>query len=123
MRMLDLFSGIGGFALAAQRVWGDDLEIHAFCEKDEYCQRVLKKHWPDVPIFADVRDVRPFMEDARETMVDNADSLHDDYNNPLDVRWLCQKCHHSWHQTNRAAVRGAGGETPKIDILTGGFPC
>jgi len=49
MRLLDLFSGIGGFALAAQWVWGDDLDIVAFCEKDEYCRRVLAKHWPDVP--------------------------------------------------------------------------
>ena len=32
MRMLDLFSGIGGFALAAEWVWGDELDITGFCE-------------------------------------------------------------------------------------------
>ena len=48
MRMLDLFSGIGGFSLAAQWVWGDDLEIVSFCEIDLFCQQVLKKNWPMV---------------------------------------------------------------------------
>ena len=51
MRHLDLFSGIGGFALAARSVgW----ETVGFCEIDSYCQKVLRKHWPDVPIHGDV---------------------------------------------------------------------
>ena len=58
MRMLDLFSGIGGFALAAQWVWGDDLDIVSFCEIDPFCQKVLKKHWPDVPCCEDVRKIQ-----------------------------------------------------------------
>jgi len=67
--MLDLFSGIGGFALAAQRVWGDDLEIVSFCEMDPFCQKVLKKHWPDVPIEEDIRNVRnPLRETDRYTV-------------------------------------------------------
>jgi DNA (cytosine-5)-methyltransferase 1 len=52
--LLDLFSGIGGFSLAARNVgW----VTSAFCEIDPYCRQVLKKHWPDVPIYEDVRDV------------------------------------------------------------------
>lgn len=54
MRHLDLFSGIGGFALAARVVgW----QTVGFCEIEAYCQKVLRKHWPDVPIYDDVRSL------------------------------------------------------------------
>jgi DNA (cytosine-5)-methyltransferase 1 len=55
MKMLDLFSGIGGFSLAAH--WAG-IETVAFCEQDKYCQQVLKKHWPTVPIHDDVFQLR-----------------------------------------------------------------
>lgn len=53
MKVLDLFSGIGGFSLGLERTGG--FETVAFCEIDPFCQKVLKKHWPDVPIYNDVR--------------------------------------------------------------------
>jgi DNA (cytosine-5)-methyltransferase 1 len=53
MRHLDLFSGIGGFALAVDRVFGD--VEHIFCEIDLFCQAVLKKNWPDSEIQKDIR--------------------------------------------------------------------
>lgn len=49
---LDLFSGIGGFSLAAR--WTGKIETVAFCEIDAFCQKVLKKHWPGVPIYDDI---------------------------------------------------------------------
>jgi len=51
---LDLFSGIGGFALAAD--WAG-FETIGFVEIDPCCQKVLNKHWPDVPVVEDIRDV------------------------------------------------------------------
>ena len=54
LKHLDLFSGIGGFALAASWVWGEEHDIHSFVEIDPFCQKVLKKHWPDVSIHEDV---------------------------------------------------------------------
>lgn len=54
MRLLDLFSGIGGFSYAAEKLIGG-YETVAFCEMDDFCQKVLKKHWPQVPIYDDVR--------------------------------------------------------------------
>jgi DNA (cytosine-5)-methyltransferase 1 len=55
-RHLDLFSGIGGFALACRMVGG--IEPVGFCERDNYCQRVLAKHWPDVPICNDIHEMK-----------------------------------------------------------------
>jgi len=53
MTHLDLFSGIGGFALAADRVFGE--VEHVFCEIDPFCQAVLKKHWPKATIYGDIK--------------------------------------------------------------------
>jgi len=55
MRHLDLFSGIGGFALAAQTVWGEEYKNIGFCDSDKFCQQVLKKHWPNAKIYVDIR--------------------------------------------------------------------
>ena len=50
--MLDLFSGIGGFAIGLERA---GMQTVAFCETEPFCQNVLKKHWPGVPIYDDVK--------------------------------------------------------------------
>jgi DNA (cytosine-5)-methyltransferase 1 len=54
MKVLDLFSGIGGFSLGLERA---GMETVAFCEFDEHAQKVLRKHWPDVPIHSDIREL------------------------------------------------------------------
>jgi DNA (cytosine-5)-methyltransferase 1 len=55
MALLDLFSGIGGFSLGLERTGG--FQTVAFCEKDQKCQKVLGKHWPDVPIYRDIKEL------------------------------------------------------------------
>lgn len=109
MRHVSLFTGIGGFELAAQRVWGDEYEPVMFCEMDEYAQRVLKKHWPDVPIIGDVRDVR------LTTNTNKWESRSRTKPKPIQAEQL-QSGANSRSSQQRLADR-------EIDILTGGFPC
>jgi DNA (cytosine-5)-methyltransferase 1 len=54
--MLDLFSGIGGFSYAGEKLVGG-YETVAFCEYDKHAQKVLRKHWPDTEIIDDVREL------------------------------------------------------------------
>lgn len=53
LRVLDLFSGIGGFSLGLERTGG--FETVAFCEIEPFCRDVLAKHWPGVPCHDDVK--------------------------------------------------------------------
>lgn len=103
---IDLFSGIGGFALAAR--WAGFRTI-AFCERDKYCQRVLKKHWPEVSIFGDITKLcrRTFDCERRED----------------DEVW-CPRCDADF---GGCECIGADEFTdrfpPPYHLLTGGFPC
>jgi len=119
---LDLFSGIGGFALACQ--WAG-IETIGFVEIDKYCQKVLRKHWPAVPIVEDIRDVETIKE-----VVANA----------LYQRWARDR--EAWERrfgfkdinqifSNNCALWGKHTDCPGCqcpchdsDILvTAGFPC
>jgi len=106
MRHLDLFSGIGGFSLAASWVWGDDLEIICFCEIDHFCRLVLKKHWPTVPIVEDVNDLDRIVayakSNGRGRGMSRADMEQHGYQSA--------QCHRGQRETT-------------IDLITGGVPC
>ena len=52
LKHFDLFSGIGGFALAAK--WSGFQTI-GFCETNKFCRQILAKRWPEVPIYGDIR--------------------------------------------------------------------
>lgn len=52
MKVLDLFSGIGGFSLGLQEA---GMETVAFCEIEPFCQKVLSKNFPNIPIFQNIK--------------------------------------------------------------------
>jgi len=65
LKLLDTFSGIGGFSYAAEKLVGG-FETTQFVENDPYCQKVLNKHWPNVPIHDDITTftAEPFQYDV-----------------------------------------------------------
>jgi DNA (cytosine-5)-methyltransferase 1 len=54
VKVLDLFAGIGGFTIGFEKA---GFETVAFCEIEPYAQKVLRKNWPEVPIYDDVRTI------------------------------------------------------------------
>jgi len=95
IKIIDLFSGIGGFHYAAEQVW-DKVECVLHCEIDPFCQKVLKKHWPDTPIVSDIHDL----------MVDSSGNV----NNNLKGK-----------DEKGESAESAGGRS-NVDLLVGGFP-
>jgi DNA (cytosine-5)-methyltransferase 1 len=97
MNVLDLFSGIGGFSLGLERA---GMRTVAFCEIDPWCRRVLAKHWPDVHVFRDVREL---------TAASLCEALADANE---------RQCHFIAKTAGRSEP-----DTGYIDVVCGGFPC
>lgn len=55
MKLLDLFSGIGGMSLGFEK---SGIKTGAFCEIGKQQRGVLQKHWPQIPIFKDVTETK-----------------------------------------------------------------
>lgn len=110
---LDLFSGIGGFARAAQAVGFTTI---GFSEIEPYATKILKQHWPDVPNYGDIRNI------TAQTV---ADAIH--------LRKLQSE---GGKQNERRRIGNCGDEKciqpkhclksdgePQLHLITGGFPC
>jgi len=54
VKLLDLFSGIGGFSYGLEKT---GFQTVAFCEMDKYCKLVLQKHWKGTKIYSDVKEI------------------------------------------------------------------
>ena len=119
---IDLFSGIGGFALAAR--WAG-LETVQFVEIDPFCQKVLRKHWPEVPIHNDITTFA-YAESGKSR--EQAESKRGE-----DIgRGNCEATTYAYRdglqesgakqQTDRMR-QYVQSEQSRPFLLTGGFPC
>ena len=56
MRVSSFFAGIGGFDLGLERA---GMNVVFQCELDPFCQQILKRHWPHVPLHDDITTLNP----------------------------------------------------------------
>ena len=63
-KILDLFSGLGGFSLGLERT--SHFKTIAFCDNDKFSKLILDKHWKGIKIYDDVREItkEKFKEDG-----------------------------------------------------------
>lgn len=57
IRVASLFAGIGGFESGFEQIFGESMKVLWQVEKDSFCQSILKKHWPNVLLLDDVKNV------------------------------------------------------------------
>jgi len=105
--VLDLFSGIGGFALATEWAGGETV---AFCENAAYPSEILQAHWPDVPNYGDVTKLCRRIYDCE----------------PLDEEWdevWCPRCDADFGECECIGTDQYLDTHGSPDVITGGVPC
>jgi predicted DNA-binding protein YlxM (UPF0122 family) len=110
--------------------FGSDNHFHRGCLPDkskkerahDLVEKAIKKGFVENPGLCSVCSASGEFKDGRTAI----QAHHDDYDKPLSVRWLCQKCHHHWHTKNTALneidKEKQNEPSGTIDVLSGGFP-
>jgi len=117
---LDLFSGIGGFALAAE--WAGFTTI-CFVEIDKYCQKVLRRHYLAVSIVEDIRNVKKIKEIVANSNTARQQDRLEEYRREQTQggqrQYSSSGCGIGINPTgNRTATA-----IEPVTLVTAGFPC
>ena len=107
MKHGSLFSGIGGFDLAAEWMGWENV-FH--CEKEPYQRSVLKKRFPQSKSIKDVKDIYRFTDEYQDLYGDR------------EAMW-CERHNKDFSDCECIGCSEWEDEIGQIDILTGGFPC
>jgi len=121
MKHLDLFSGVGGFSLACQ--WAG-IETIGFVEIDKYCQKVLRRHFPNVPIVEDIRDVERIRQIA--TNATGEGCLEKQLEAGIPSQTIREApAGESSRASSMAGTKERNGGSPEHPaiLVTAGFPC
>jgi DNA (cytosine-5)-methyltransferase 1 len=125
MKHISLFSGIGGFNLACEWL---GIETILNCEIDDFCGKVLKKHWPGVPIVKDVNDVEEIKaiadtyykrQQQPRGSLENIGGRTLDRNQGITADSTNGRCSQYIRERESAGNTDKGSKL----LLTAGFPC
>ena len=113
-----------GVVFRDNKRYGEENHFHRGTVADGHAQNVLEEAIEKGRI---QRQARCELCGYEGTFKDGRTAIqahHSDYNRPLDVMWLCQKCHHEWHKTNvaKGVMPNEGMPRTDVDVLSGGFP-
>ena len=120
LRHIDLYAGIGGFTLACE--W-NGIETILFVEKDRYCQKVLRKHYPKIPIVEDIRDVKKIKEVVANCNPAGQPNRDEEYRGQQTQKGKGQYSSSGYGiGINSTGSKTATTNQPAI-LVTAGFPC
>ena len=118
MRHGSLFSGIGGFDLAAQWMgWENVFQV----EWDKWCQKILAKNFPDTLRFGDIVEFNKMLQNGE--IITN--TTGDGFSKRTTIGKKIPKEIRGDEFNIRNITQGKDKRINlgQIDILTGGFPC
>jgi len=115
-----------GCVFRQQKKYGEDNHFYRGTTASDYAQNIVEKAIKKgiiKPQPCERCGAHGKFRDGRNEV----QAHHSNYNKPLDVVWLCQKCHYEWHKNNKAIPReevmqDEVSSIPTVDVISGGFP-